>query len=248
MNGKVFYSAGHTDALDYAVAALERKGCLVAHTPNKNITHLLLGVPSFDADSTLKGGGSLSDTLSALSEDITVCGGNLEHPFLEDYRTVDLLQDPLYLAENARITAHCAVKVAINKLPVTLWGCHVLVIGWGKIGKCLAALLKGMGAIVTVAARKEADRAILLALGYDTLDAEKLDYSLLRYRVIFNTAPVMLLTKEAMPYCAPDCLKIDLASAPGMDGPDVIWAKGLPSKYAPEASGELIARTVLRLC
>lgn len=248
MNGKIFYSAGHTDALDYAVAALRRKGCIVAQAPSKDVTHLLLGVPSFEADGSLKGGGELSEALSVLPGNVTVCGGNLQHPALEGYKTTDLLQDPLYLAENARITAHCAVKIAMNKLPVTLWGYHVLVIGWGRIGKCLASLLKSMGAIVTVAARKEADRAMLLALGYDALDAQNLDYSLLRYRAIFNTVPVMLLPKEAMAYCCPDCLKIDLASAPGMDSPDVIWARGLPNKDAPETSGELIARTVLRLC
>ena len=248
MNGQIFYSAGHTDALDYAVAELKRKGCDVTQAPAKNITHLILPVPGFEADGSLKGGGALAEVLSALPKNITVCGGNLQHPALAGYKTADLLQDSLYLAENARITAHCAIKAAMNKLPVTLWGCHVLVIGWGRIGKCLAALLKSIGAIVTVAARKEADRAILLALGYDALDAQNLDYSLARYRVIFNTAPVMLLPKEAMAYCCPDCLKIDLASAPGMDSPDVIWARGLPNKDAPESSGELIARTVLRLC
>jgi len=32
-----------------------------------------------------------------------------------------------------------------------------------------------------------------------------------------------------------------------MEADDVIWARGLPGKEAPESSGELIARTVLRL-
>ena len=247
MKGQIFYSAGHTAALNYTIDALRRKGCTIADSPGSTVTHLLLDAPSFAPDSKLKSGKELKDILSALPRDIIVCGGNLQHPDLADYQTIDLLQDPLYLAENARITAHCAVKLAMNQLPITLSGCHVLVIGWGRIGKCLAALLKAMGAIVTVAARQESHRAILLALGYDTLDANDLGYSLQRFRVIFNTAPVLLLPREAMQYCRTDCLQMDLASQPGMEAEDVIWARGLPGKEAPETSGELIARTVLRL-
>lgn len=189
----------------------------------------------------------MEDVLTALPPGITVLGGNLSAAPLTGYKTIDLLQDPLYLAENADITAHCAVKLALTKLPVTLRDCHVLVVGWGRIGKCLADLLRRMGAIVTVAARKEADRAMLIALGYDAADPQALGYALLRYRVIFNTVPLMILPGEATQYCTPDCLKIDLASSPGIEGSDVIWARGLPNRDAPESSGSLIARSVLRL-
>lgn len=247
MKVPVFYPAGHTEALGYAVLELKRKGCIFTDRPDRSVTHLLLPAPAFDSDGSLKGGGILHDILKPLSPEVTVLGGNLMHPALEGYKTADLLRDPLYLAENADITAHCALKLAMSKLPVTLRGCHVLVIGWGRIGKCLARLLKQLGAIVTVAARKEADRAMLLALGYDIEDTTGLSYTLLRYRVIFNTAPFMVLPKEAMQYCREDCLKIDLASAQGMEAEDVIWARGLPNKDAPESSGALIARSVLRL-
>jgi hypothetical protein len=46
--------------------------------------------------------------------------------------------------------------------------------------------------------------------------------------------------------CPGKALKIDLASQPGIGGNDVIWARGLPGKNAPESSGKLIAQTVLR--
>jgi len=247
MFGPIFYTAGHTDALSYAAAELKQKGFSFSKQPDKTVTHLLLPVPSFEPDGKVKGGVSLAPILESLSRNVTIFGGNLGNLVPPGYKTVDLLQDPLYLAENADITAYCAVKLAASKLPVTFRGCHVLVVGWGRIGKCLASLLKDMGAYVTVAVRKEEDRAILSALGYDTENVRTLGYSLVRYRVIFNTAPVMVLPAEATQYCAPDCLKIDLASAPGMDAPDVIWARGLPNKDAPESSGKLIARSVLRL-
>ena len=247
MNGHIFYTGGRTDALRYAEELLRHRGFLFADQPDNSVTHLLLGVPSFKPDGTLAGEESLDVLLPQLSKNVIIFGGNVNCPALANYKTIDLLKDPLYLAENANITAHCAIKKAMCALPVTLHRCHVLVVGWGRIGKCLAALLKQMGAFVTVAARKEADRAILSALGYETEDCGNLNYSLLRYRVIFNTAPEMVLPSEAMQYCHKDCVKIDLASAPGMEAEDIIWARGLPGKDAPQSSGTLIANTILRL-
>lgn len=234
MNGYTFYPAGHTDALQYAIAALKRKGCAVASEPSSKVTHLLLDVPNRS---------DCKDILSLFSNAVTVIGGNLNFPGCP---VIDLLQDPYYLAENADITAHCALKVALEKLPITLKGCPVLVVGWGRIGKCLASLLKQTGAIVSVAARKESDRAVLNALGYDTEDISQTTYGLVRYRVIFNTVPDMVLPAKALEFCRAECLKIDLASTPGMEGDDIIIAKGLPSKLAPESSGELICKTILR--
>ena len=247
MNGSVYYPAGHTKALEYAVEALGRHGCCITNAPSRSVTHLILDVPSFAADGSLRCGGKIEDILPLLPSDVTVVGGNLQHPALSGRKALDLLQDPIYLTENADITAHCAVKWALAQLPVTLKGCQVLVIGWGRIGKCLAALLKRMGAIVSVAARKEADLAMLLTLGYDIQNSENLNYCLARYRVIFNTVPATVISEDALEFCLPHCLKIDLASQKGIAGEDVIWARGLPGKDAPETSGELIARSILRL-
>jgi dipicolinate synthase subunit A len=246
MNAPVFCTAGQSDALQYAIDFLKHKGCTVIPQPDKTASHLLLPVPSFDESGRLRGGGDLASALELLPRNVTVLGGNFGDFAPAGYRCVDLLQDPFYLAENADITAHCAVKLAQSHLSVTLRRCPVLVVGWGRIGKCLAALLKSMGAAVTVAVRKPSDRAMLEALGYESLSINTLSYELLRFRVVFNTAPVMVLSKEKTQHCRPDCLLIDLASTLGIEADDVIWARGLPSKDAPESSGELIARTVLR--
>ncbi len=247
MRRHIFYTAGCTQALSHAAAQLRYKGCDFAEQPDGTVTHLLLDVPSFNSDGTLKNGSKIQDILTKVNGNVTVIGGNLQASVLEGYRTIDLLQDPDYTAENADITAHCAVKIAMQKLPVTLKHCHVLVIGWGRIGKCLARLLRNMGAYVTVTARKASDRAMLSALGFDTADTAAMSYELLRYRVIFNTVPEMILPRDIVQYCSSDCLKIDLASVQGIDSEDVIWARGLPNKEVPETSGALIAKTVLRL-
>lgn len=247
MNDLTFYVAGSSPALRCASMYLTQQGYRVVEHPSAEVTHLLLPVPSFEPNGRIKGGLNLTDLLPLLPKDITIIGGNLAHPALDGYPVLDLLQDPMYLAQNAAITAHCAVKVALAELPVTLDHCQVLIIGWGRIGKCLASLLRAMGAAVTVAARKETDRAILRALGYEAVDTDGLSLGLIRYRVLFNTADHPILNEKALTYCRPDCLKIDLASTPGIAGQDVIHARGLPGKDAPETSGILIARTCIRL-
>ena len=166
MGDCIIYAAGYSPAMGYCIRALKYAGITILSEPSMQVTHLLLPVPSFTPDGTIVGGGNLRTLLTLLPRNIIVIGGNLDRPELDDYPTVDLLQDAQYLALNAQITAHCAVKVALQQLPVILDGCEVLVIGWGRIGKCLAQLLQRLGANVTVCARKAADRSMLAALGY----------------------------------------------------------------------------------
>ena len=238
MDDCIIYTAGYSPAMSYCVQALKQAGFTLISEPSMQATHLLLPVPSFTPDGGIIGGGNLRTLLTLLPGNITVIGGNLDRPELTGYATVDLLQDPYYLALNAQITAHCAVKLALNQLPVILDGCPVLVIGWGRIGKCLAQLLRQMGAKVTVCTRKESDRSILAAMGYKTVDFHAVNLS--AYKVVYNTAPTMLF-----PTCPGNALKIDLASRLGLGSEDVIWARGLPGKDAPESSGALIAQTLI---
>lgn len=220
-----FRTAGTSAALMYARRFLEKAGWIY----DSNATYLLLPVPT-------------KEDLSAFIEDNTVIiGGNLDTDLYSRHKCVDLLLDPFYLAENANITAYCAVRYAMERLPVILQGCPVLILGWGRIGKCLGQLLQRIGANVTFYARKAADRATAASLGYASIDNLN---DLTGYRVVFNTAPVMLLPGGAS---TPEQIKIDLASVHGIAGDDVVWARGLPGKDAPESSGKLIARTIERL-
>ena len=239
MHEQVFYCAGDSKALIYAAAFLMEEGAVFHPCPDHTVTHLLLPVPSFEKDGTIKGGGNLSQILAQLPKTVTVIGGGLNRPELTEYDRLDLLEDPWYLARNASITAHCALELALEKLPVTLEKCPVLVIGWGRIGKCMAKLLHSLGACVTVAARKESRRVMIEALGYKSCPME--DMVPAKYRLILNTVPAMVL-----PSADGTALKIDLASVPGMGGRDVVHAKGLPGLLAPESSGALIAQTIMQ--
>lgn len=237
----IFFPANQGPVLRAVGETLKSKGYGVVDYPCASVTHLLLPVPSSQP------GCDVPALLSQLPKGITIVGGNLNPDDFPGYKLMDLLQDPTYLARNAAITAYCALRLAMMELPVTLRGCRVLIIGWGRIAKCLAALLWALEADVTVAARREADRAMACALGYRSETIADLDATLNDYRLIFNTVPAPVLSEKQVEHCRQGCLRIDLASVQGIEGSHKIWAKGLPGKDAPESSGALIAKTVIRL-
>lgn len=233
------FCAGSTKAVEYAAEELRQLGHCVTQD-EAEATHLLLDVPSLNAARQLRSGGSPASLLDRFSRDVVLCGGNLDAPILEGYKRIDLLKDETYLAHNAYLTAEAALDVATGYLPVTVRNCPTLICGWGRIGKCLSLLLRDMGADVTVAVRSAKDRAALRSMGFQTADISGIR-CLHRCRLIFNTVPHPVLTQEQLTDCPGNCVKIDLASTPGMSGPDIIHATGLPGLHLPESSGKLIA-------
>jgi dipicolinate synthase subunit A len=236
MDSTVFYIDAGAPALIFAAEYLRSHGVRVVSSPCPDVTHLLLPVPTGLSEE------SLEALLAQLSPDVTVLGGHLDRYHC---RKLDLLKDEGYLAKNAAITADCGMRLAGDLLGIVFRGCPVLIVGWGRIGKCLGKSLGAIGADVTVAARKESDRAMARALGYGAMDLSRVELS--RFRVIINTAPAPVLSAAQLQVCPKNCIKIDLASSRGLEGDDVIWARGLPGKMLPESSGKLIAETVLRL-
>ena len=248
MADKLIFAAGATAACRFAASELKALGLSVTEAPSPDARYLLLDTPAFAAGGQLRGGGSVESLLRELPPDILICGGNLSHPALDGYETADFLKDESYLCENAYITAECALDAALPYLKRTIRHCPTLVIGWGRIGKCLSRILKALGADVTVAARNPKDRAILHALGYDTVDITELPLYLGHYQLLYNTVPSPVADIVQMGSCRSDCIKIELASTDGIAGDDVIIARGLPGLHMPESSGKLIAETFIRLC
>lgn len=225
MKTPVFYAPVRTGSLGYAIDFLKDSGVAFAGVIDRSVTHVLLGVPAV----------AFENIAETLSRDAILIGGKLPST---GFPSIDLLKDPDFLAENADITARCAISLAAGKLPVTWKGLPVAVIGWGRIGKCLASLLKAQAAAVTVIARKPETRAMVRALGYEAADTDR---DLQEFSVVFNTAD------NAGIQAPEESLSIDLASRQGLMGDKVLWARGLPGKLAPKSAGRLIAETVLRL-
>lgn len=241
----LLYPIGSSDSCSFAASYLKQSGIPLTDHPSPEVTHLLLDTPSFDPAGNLRDGSRLQEFLRMLPNDITLIGGNLDQNDLADYQKLDLLKDPHYLAKNAAITAECALRVAGPYLKTTFCDTPSLILGWGRIGKCLAKGLASFGNSVTVAARKDHDRAMIEALGYQAVAFDQIKETLPQCKILFNTVPELALHSDLVDTWK-NGIAIDLASYPGMPGKAVIAARGLPGKYAPESSGRLIAQTILR--
>lgn len=230
MKQPTMYIPMPTPALCAAERQLKKRGVLFADSPQ-------------DAEYLLYPAPTRLEMLSDCTMDQTVIGGNLD--FLnEAVERLDLLKDPYYLAANAAITAEAALALVLKELNCEISAANILILGWGRIGKCLTHQLHHLNANVTVYARKDADRAMLRALGYRDTGREDLARSLARYQCIINTIPAPVLTETEGRIIRPGCMKLELASGIWLPGEDVIPAHGLPGRCKSEASGALIAKTI----
>jgi len=167
---------------------------------------------------------------------------------LSEVKYYDLMDLDEVAVMNAIPTAEGAIYEAIKNSNITLSGSNVLVMGYGRIGKVLCDMLKGLNSKVYCEARSKKDIAFINAMGYNSIYIDDLNSYLPKMDYIFNTIPVTLLNEANLKYINKECTIIDLASAPG--GIDfelakemnlnVVWALALPSKVAPKSAAKYL--------
>ena len=169
-------------------------------------------------------------------------------------RVTDLWDTEPLTTATAAVTAEGAVALALGSTPRSLQGARCLVIGFGRIGKLLALKLRGLSARVTVAARSAGDRALAEGMGLEADVTGLYQRGLFAYDLIFNTVPAPVLSPMQLRRIKPDCLLLELASAPGgFDaalcaalGLAVRTAPGLPGVWAPRTAGEQYGSAILQ--
>lgn len=202
----------------------------------------------------------LSDCIAAAGANTLVLAGKVTP---ELYRMaqqagveiLDYLEREEFSVLNAIPTAEGAAAIAMEELPITLFGSSCLVTGFGRVSRALVRLLLGMGAHVTVAARKFSDLAWAKSWGAQAVQISRMKEVAHQFDVVFNTVPAPVVHREILCVLKRDCLVVDLASRPG--GVDfelakemqirAIWALSLPGKVAPVTAGEIICDTVLNI-
>ena len=100
MTNILLYPVVTTASAKQAVSLLHKYGISTITHPAPEITHLMLDVPSFTPEGSLRCGEDLEVILERIPPDVTVIGGNLTHPALAAHCKLDLLKDETYLAEN----------------------------------------------------------------------------------------------------------------------------------------------------
>lgn len=155
---------------------------------------------------------------------------------------------------NAALTAEGSIEIAMKEYPGSIGKSRCLVAGFGRIGKALAYMLRGLGAKVIVSARRPEDFAWIEVYGYEPVPTANICQKE-PYDIIFNTIPTRVFTRRVLSRLPSETILIDLASAPGgVDieaaeklGIRVIPALSLPGKVAPKAAGEVIKGTIYNM-
>ncbi len=173
------------------------------------------------------------------------------------FRLLEYGSLPCFKQENGAITAEGAIQTAMRCRLRTIRGSDALVIGYGGIGRPLAALLKSMGcSSVTVAVRREEQLWLLKGEGYRPLLSKDIEDSAEQYDLIFNTAPELLLTRPVLEQLCPGSLVVDLASKPGgVDweaartlGVKTVHALALPGNLTPVSGALSIRKAIYTIC
>lgn len=202
----------------------------------------------------------MQEIISALWPYQLLCGGNFSEESAAliqraGLKAGDMLRRSDFVVGNADITAEGAVAVLLGESERCARGARVLVCGWGRIGKLLAAKLSALGANVTVTARKGAELAMAQALGYGALSYARLEQEAGSFDWVVNTVPARVISDAALCLMADDTLIVELASAPGgFDaklaeniGLKVCLAPGLPGKCAPLSAAMLMKETIYNI-
>lgn len=166
----------------------------------------------------------------------------------QGWRVIDLYSDEAFARRNALASAEGAIFAAMRERDSMISGADCLVIGFGRLGQMLALTLRGMGARVRVAARREASRALAECLGLEAVELNALALALKGRALVFNTVPAKVLDGRALACVDADALVIETASAPyGVDfdaarelGVHVLREGGIPGRYCPRTAAAII--------
>lgn len=198
---------------------------------------------------------TLEEVLVRAADGATVFACGPGHPANADSRIVDLWADEALLGRNARLTAEAAIASAMRASTRSIAQLRCLVVGWGRIGRALTELLVAIGARVTVASRSPSGRRRAVERGAEAADTGALSEALPGHRLIFNTAPAMVLDAGTLGRVEPDAMVMDLASPPYGVDLSAAWGRclrawrepGLPGRCFPYSAAEALLEAMDRL-
>jgi len=202
--------------------------------------------------------------LIALGENSRVFSGKLtkEEETLLDNKGImhtNILTDDAFCRANAVPTAEGALAIAIEKTDIALTGKSLLILGFGRVGRETARVMKGVGMEVFSAVRspKRAEEVkdhgctpLFIEGNGILLTEEGKAKELNAFPLIINTVPPPgIITERVASLLCMDTVFIDLAPSDcaerlGNMGIRAFNAPSLPGRYAPESAAEYIYDTV----
>lgn len=246
-----YYAFNRTDCFDNLTEAVSEANIIILPLPFTR-DRLTLNAPLFD-ETVL-----ISDIYALATTEKMFFGGQLPKSFCEELDARGVFYCDYFKLEelavyNAVPTAEGVVQILAEELPITIHGMKCAVTGYGKTGKALAFTLKALGADVTIFARKEKDFADAFTKSLKYNRYSDLSSKNQTFDALINTVPTKVIGADELNRLNPDCLLIEIASAPfGIDFQTakekaftVVKASSLPGKVAPKSAGEIIGRSIL---
>ncbi|MBR3611126.1 MAG: dipicolinate synthase subunit DpsA [Oscillospiraceae bacterium] len=231
----------------------------------KNAENVIFPLPCCDDEGFLKTAFSkekisAEEIIDNMKKGSVLMGGLLPKKLFEKAQekgieVFDYYRREEFAVRNAALTAEAAAAIVMEMLSESVSTVPVLILGHGRIGRLLSAILKALDAKVTVAARRYSELAWIRSEGMNPLEFRLIDEEIGKYKVVFNTVPAMVLNRERLVLMDKSAIIIDLASEPcGTDfeaakelGITAKKALGLPGKFAPKTAGEIVRDTVLNI-
>lgn len=219
---------------------------------------LLADVDAVVTQNPVRGGMEMIEILAHMNPNAhLILHGSSKCGIPMNVACTDLLEVEDFVQQNAVLTAEGAISAAMQATPGALTGSRCLVVGYGRIGRALMGMLKGLGAQVMVAARRPEIRLKARAEGAEVCDTreETLAEAVALVDYVFSTPPTLLLREKVLAQVRPAVPVMDLASPPyGVDLPAAqklgvnAWREsGVPGRYCPNAAAGLMAGAIERL-
>ncbi len=162
----------------------------------------------------------------------------------------NLITDEIFAMENSLLTAEGALMLVIRGTNVSIFNAKIAIFGYGRVGKAVSTLFKGIGADFDIFTDDYNERSLARLLGKKAFD---LNSELDDYDVIINTIPAKVLPLAKLKGAKKSCYILDLASFSGVEMCDINSlglaydnALGVPGKYSPKTAGEILAECILR--
>ncbi len=193
-----------------------------------------------------------------LTKGKVVIGGKLSADFIRmlennNNKVFDLMSNRELVEKNIIPTVEGIIKILIEKTNFTLFDSKVAVLGFGRIGKRTANILKSLGAVISCYDIKKEEVANIRTCGYNVIGDISSDLG--KFDIIINTIPEKIINKEELDIISKNAFLLDVASNPGgfdyeyaeSIGLNITHALGIPGKIAPKTSAKYMKDLIEKL-
>lgn len=164
-------------------------------------------------------------------------------------------QSPVFSTENALLTAEGLLAEVVRYTPFSLSSANVLLLGYGRCGSAIGTLLHPICRSLSLLEQDEQKRSQAEKKGLCPVASEDFPKVLPTCSLVINTIPAQILEPGQIQLLSDDCHIFDIASAPFGFPADLteqyllpyFRLPGLPGRFSPITSGQLIGKIIERI-